>query len=148
MGLRQYKYGEVVNSSPTNASAINYNNALTHLAAGNMQGAMDELYFAVAGAINKNVYTEEELLIGSYLGKPLYQKVIPFGGASSSGIVTNIGDNTYIKQFIDARALADNEGSVTSVYLQKEGKTSIKAWCSEGASTSNKLIIQYTKTTD
>lgn len=166
MGLRQYKYGEVVNSSPTNASAINYNNALTHLAAGSMQGAMDELYFAVAGAINQNRFSYEEQVVGTWLdGKPLYEKTLLYSNVKIANAVelpvnipnidfgfvyTGVFDNDGILQSTLPTILVSSSG-ILGFYYHKTNKTIyIRGNDTNAASATKKyyLTLRYTKTTD
>ena len=93
-----------------------------------------------------NDYSTEEQIIGTWVdGKPLYQKVTEF---SSVKTITNgtqlpvLAEN--VECIINAMAYGTIGGKCGSFILNN----SFKAYCAEGIDKVDRVMIQYTKTTD
>ena len=96
-----------------------------------------------------NIYTTDERMIGSWMGKPLYQKVIEFPSQKTIGtswvdVGVNIENGETV---VYSCGMYNAENPVTWVSAKI---TSNKLYVTSAGITSyiNKLIIQYTKTND
>lgn len=80
-----------------------------------VEGALQEVA-SVANAANK--YTlGEEIVIGTYNGKPLYRKVVDFGALPASGEKTVAHGIANIDKFLPARGIAYRSTTDTTINL-------------------------------
>lgn len=114
---------------------------------------------------NLEIYSTEEQVIGTWLGKPLYRKVIVSttteAMASTSQVIATLDSNINVKKF-DACMTQETYGGVVSagstyfsstdyvycfISANRELKARISDWTNYKNRTIN-VILEYTKTTD
>lgn len=110
--------------------------------------------------VNKlNTYSEEEQVIGTYLGKPLYRKVITGNIADDTTLVSNVavlldakgsGDVNMIHRVLPYYEVWDNQ--VYSLMVNKKYPNEVKTVifkAGEPTTAPNcNIVLEYTKTTD
>lgn len=107
---------------------------------------------------NKFVYSSTETIIGTFMGKPLYRKIVtstaPQGGSSNYGIAHGISNlKAIIHQEINC---TNNQGNtypqhndIYNLYIKDTDTQNV--WCSVNGSFYNWtliVVLEYTKTTD
>lgn len=112
-----------------------------------------------SGTSSGEIYSEEEIVIGTWLGKPLYRKVIlttsPAAVTTTSVVVANLPE--YLERCISIRgtiqtpsgALSININSIVTL-VSYQNKT-INMKITDAANQSSRpvyIILEYTKTTD
>lgn len=108
---------------------------------------------------SEEIYSTTEQRIGTYLGKPLYRKVLKFGALANNGETTVDYDSTYIIQQFNV--YVKNPTSGVKFHLPVVGTNYINAFdyipnnriailttSDRTGFTNNYVIIEYTKTTD
>lgn len=99
--------------------------------------------------VNKNVYSTGEVVIGTFLGKPLYRKVISglnFG--TSLNAWTNTGATiSNVDTLVMARCLNTTQKIQAFMGIKINGNN-IQYYTTTSFSGTNEIILEYTKTTD
>lgn len=113
---------------------------------------------------NPNVYSTEEKVIGEWLGKPIYRKVVDVGYLPNAGAKFVNHEISNIDSFVTIRGIATNGTNFFplpysySSPSSNAGQYSITLYSnklqiaietgSDRTSYSAKVILEYTKTTD
>jgi hypothetical protein len=125
-------------------------------------GSDIQLDFTSNAVANKNVYSTAETRIGTWLGKPLYRKVLSITTPSStSNTQITTFDSTYniqnfygkvlistSQQLLDLNFYFTAEYNVATYVIQNTHAINMKVGSSAYTSQSGYIILEYTKTTD
>ena len=136
---------------------INFvNNSEPYLSAENLNQMQSNIEDAI-----KDVYSTEETIIGTWLGKPLYRKTVNIGAlpnATAKNVAHNITNIDYIVRFYGTAMSAAkhtlplphvNTGNISYGVLLQVGKTNVEIETGYNRSDySGYVTIEYTKTTD
>ena len=117
----------------------------------------DELITTNANITNITTYSTDEIVVGTWLGKPLYRKIInmtlPGSAVSSWTIVT--GSPTDISVLVKVYGSASNNAPLpfyesTSYYIifSCVGESRLKYKMAGYTNTNIRMAIEYTKTSD
>lgn len=107
---------------------------------------------------NRNIYSEDETVIGTWFGKPLYKKVINFGALPNNGlkyVKHNISNIKYVKS-CTGLAMSSGVGLIVPSYngtiytncYPTATEVHVKTNGDRSSFTTCYITMEYTKTTD
>lgn len=106
--------------------------------------------------VSKNVYSTSEVVIGEWLGKPLYRKVIEFGALPNNTYKVVNSNISNVDKIINTNGIAIRSDKTTlpipytnniELYITSSQQVSITT-TSDRSAFNAYITIEYTKTTD